>query len=91
MIRDQAFFSNFKIEQRYYNSKSTVIGLFLDGGRVFVDHFVPLKVRTSIGISYKYLTPVGSLNFEYGIKIKRHRYNARRDSFGRFNLTIGSF
>ncbi len=90
-IRDRAYFSNFKIEQRYRLDDSTALGLFFDGGRVFVGHFAPFDVRTSVGLSYKYITPVGSLNFEYGVKLKRQVNDAARESVGRFHLTIGSF
>ena len=67
-------------------------GVFFDAGRVFVDHFKPLDLRTSAGLTFKLLTPVGSLDFDYGIKLKRNMTpTADRESFGRFHLSIGYF
>jgi len=40
----------------------------------------------------KLLTPVGGLNFDYGIKTSRHDdAEGNKESFGRFNLSIGFF
>jgi outer membrane protein insertion porin family len=92
LIEDTAYFVNTKIEPRYYMNDSSIVGLFFDAGRIFVNHFKPVKLRTSVGLSYKVLTPVGTLDFDYGIKIKRERNAAdQEETFGRFQLAIGFF
>jgi outer membrane protein insertion porin family len=92
LIEDTAYFVNTKIEPRYYMNDSSIIGLFFDAGRIFVNHFKPTKLRTSVGLSYKVLTPVGTLDFDYGMKIKRERNAAdQEETFGRFQLAIGFF
>lgn len=92
IIQDKAMFTNVKIEPRYFLDDSIAIGIFLDAGRIFLDSYVPANLRTSIGASLKLLTPVGALNFDYGIKTNRnHDAEGRKDSFGRFNLSIGFF
>lgn len=92
IIRDSAYFTNLKFETRYSVSDTFVFGPFFDAGRVFVDSFKPLDLRTSIGLSLKYVTPVGTLDFDYGVKLKRETHNGlNRESYGRFHLSIGFF
>lgn len=91
-IQDTVTFVNYKFEPRYYINDNVAMGLFFDAGGLYVNQFVPFKVRTAMGLSAKLVTPVGSLDFDYGIKLKR-RSTAQggRESFGRFHLSIGSF
>jgi outer membrane protein insertion porin family len=92
VIKNTAYFAAFKFEPRYNLTDSLQIGVFYDAGRVFVDHFQPLKLRSAVGAGLKFLTPVGSLDFDYGIKLTRHTYpDGKRDSAGRFLLSIGFF
>ncbi|OFZ27129.1 MAG: hypothetical protein A2381_10765 [Bdellovibrionales bacterium RIFOXYB1_FULL_37_110] len=92
VVGDKAFFSNYKIEPRFIVAENIMIGTFFDAGRVYVNSFEPLKVRTAVGLSLKILTPVGTLDFDYGVKLKRESYSGgERDSFGRFHLSIGYF
>ncbi|WP_417337158.1 POTRA domain-containing protein [Halobacteriovorax marinus] len=92
VIRDKAYFANLKFEARYSVTDTFVMGPFLDAGRVFVDKFQPLKLRSAVGLTLKYITPVGSLDFDYGVKTRRFRRDAQgRESFGRFHLSIGFF
>lgn len=91
-VQNTAYFANLKFEPRYYLSDSIGLGLFFDAGRVYVNHFQPLSLRTSVGGSFKFLTPVGSLDFDYGVKVERNRLNdGGREGFGRFHLSIGLF
>ena len=91
-INSKAYLANIKIEPRYYLSDSTLIGLFYDAGRIFVDEFSVNDLRSSYGISFKYVTPIGTLDLDYGIKTLR-----KRDSGGNFevpgnlHLSIGFF
>jgi len=92
LIEDTAYFINTKIEPRYYLNDSSLVGLFFDAGRIYVNHLKPTKLRTAVGVSYKVLTPVGSLDFDYGIKLERLRNAAEQEeTFGRFQLSIGFF
>ncbi len=91
-VTDKVYMSLFKIEPRFYMSDNFILGLFVDGGRLFVDSFQPLDVRSSVGISFKYLTPVGSLDFDYGHKISRSQLpDGTQESPGRLHVSIGFF
>jgi len=92
VVGDKAYFANYKIEPRFMVAENIMVGTFFDAGRVYVNRFDPLKVRTAVGLSLKILTPVGTLDFDYGVKLKRESYSdGERDSFGRFHLSIGYF
>ena len=92
IIRDKAYFVNLKFEARYSINDSLIVGPFLDAGRVFVNHIDMLDLRSSIGITLKYVTPVGTLDFDYGIKTHRMTHSGGlEESFGRFHLSIGFF
>lgn len=92
IIQREAYFTALKFEPRYNLTDAIKIGIFFDAGRVFVDDFQPMKLRTSVGAGLKYVTPVGSLDFDYGFKLQRKTYpDQRRDSVGRFHLSIGFF
>lgn len=91
-IDDKAYFGVFKFEPRYMIDDTKMAALFFDAGRVYVNHFKPLDMRTSAGVSFKLLTPVGSLDFDYGVKLKRkYDTSGGRETFGRFHLSIGFF
>tara|TARA_R110000868_G_scaffold55424_8_gene172380 strand:+ start:46166 stop:49048 length:2883 start_codon:yes stop_codon:yes gene_type:complete len=91
-IQDTVTFINYKFEPRYYFSDLVAMGVFFDAAGIYVNHFTPLDVRTAVGLSAKLVTPVGSLDFDYGVKLRRQRYaSGQRESFGRFHLSIGSF
>jgi len=91
-IQGKAYFVNFKFEPRYYIDDTLVIGPFFDAGRLFVDTIRPADLRTSTGLTLKFLTPVGTLDFDYGVKLNRQDLgNGNRESFGRFHLSIGYF
>jgi outer membrane protein insertion porin family len=91
-VKKTAYFVAFKFEPRYNISDNMQVDVFFDAGRVFVDKFQPLNLRTSVGAGLKFLTPVGSLDFDYGFKLKRLSYPDNvRDATGRFHLSIGFF
>jgi outer membrane protein insertion porin family len=92
IVQREAYFTALKFEPRYNLTDNIKLGIFFDAGRVFVDDFQPMKLRTSVGAGFKYVTPVGSLDFDYGIKLQRKTYpDNSRDSVGRFHLSIGFF
>ncbi len=91
-IDGKAFFTNLKFEPRYFMSDSIVLGAFFDAGRIQINKFRPLDLRTAAGLTFKFLTPVGTLDFDYGVKLRRVRVGPEeRESFGRFHLSIGYF
>lgn len=91
-VNKNAYFVAYKFEPRYFLTDTIQANLFFDAGRVFIDSFKPLKLRSSVGLGIKFITPVGSLDFDYGVKLSRKSYNDnRRDSAGRFHLSIGFF
>jgi outer membrane protein insertion porin family len=68
------------------------LGLFYDAGRVFVDEFNIEDFRSAVGVTFKYITPVGTLDFDYGIKLLRKRDSSGRlESPGRLHVSIGFF
>ncbi len=91
-IRNKAYFINYRLGPRFYLSDDSMLGPFLDAGRVFIDHFQPLKTRLSVGLGVRYLTPVGPLDFDYGFKLHRERrIDGNRERFGQFHISIGIF
>lgn len=91
VVQDEAYFTALKFEPRYNLTDALQLGVFFDAGRVFVREYDPLDLRTSVGAGVKFLTPVGSLDFDYGFKLQRKNPEGRRDSVGRFHLSIGFF
>ena len=91
-VSGQAYFANIKLEPRYHVNDHFMLGPFFDAGNVYIDNFRPNKLHSAAGFSLKYLTPVGSINFDYGMKLKRRVFpNNSREKFGRFHLSIGIF
>ena len=69
-----------------------MLGIFYDAGRIFVNEYDLSSLRSSVGLSFKYLTPVGSLDFDYGIKLLRKRdLDGTLESPGRLHVSIGFF
>ena len=91
-VNDTAYMVNFKFEPRYFINDSMMLGLFYDAGRVFVNSYDLEQLRSSAGLTFKYLTPVGSIDFDYGIKLLRKRdVDGILDSPGRLHVSIGFF
>lgn len=91
-VSNRAYMANLKVEPRYYLTDSSIFGVFYDAGRVFVNEFSQDDLRSSVGISFKYLTPVGSLDFDYGIKLLRKEdSDGNLESPGKVHVSIGFF
>jgi outer membrane protein insertion porin family len=91
-IDDRAYLANFKIEPRYFINDTLMAGVFYDAGRVFVNQVNLGELRDSVGVTFKILTPVGTLDFDYGIKLLRERNkNGSLEDPGRFHVSIGFF
>jgi outer membrane protein insertion porin family len=81
-----------KLEPRYFVTDTFISGVFLDAGRVFVDQLDMGELRSSAGVTFKILTPVGTLDFDYGFKLLRKRNaNGTLEDPGRFHVSIGFF
>lgn len=94
-VTDKVYFVNFKFEPRFYLSDDIILAPFYDAGRVMLDSYSPLDVRSSVGLSFKYVTPVGTLNFDYGFKFNRkiitQSGTETQEDSGRFHLSLGVF
>jgi outer membrane protein insertion porin family len=91
-VQDRAYMANIKIEPRFFINDSVMAGVFLDSGRVFINSFDLGELRQSAGITFKILTPVGTLDFDYGIKLLRKKNaDGTLESPGRFHVSIGFF
>jgi len=92
LVNNTAYYTVFKFEARHYIRDSFIVAPFFDAGRVFVNKFNILDLRASMGLSFKLLTPVGSLDLDFGVKLRRESYpDGTTDQFGRFHLLIGYF
>jgi outer membrane protein insertion porin family len=91
-VQNTALMANIKIEPRFFINDSVMAGVFLDSGRVFMNSFDLGELRQSAGITFKILTPVGTLDFDYGIKLLRKKNaDGTLESPGRFHVSIGFF
>jgi outer membrane protein insertion porin family len=92
IINDKAYMVNIKIEPRFYLSDALMWGIFYDAGRVFLDPNDINNLRSSVGLTFKILTPVGTLDFDYGIKLLRKKdESGNLESPGRLHVSIGFF
>lgn len=91
-VDNRAYMAVVKVEPRFFLSDSSMFGVFYDAGRVFVDNYDTSDLKSSVGFTFKYLTPVGSLDFDYGIKLLRKNDDGDKfDSPGRLHVSIGFF
>ncbi len=91
IISNKAYFNCIKVEPRFLLNDNMMAGPFFDAGRVYYNTYRPSSLRSSIGVTFKLLTPVGSLDFDYGVKTKRNAIDGGAESFGRIHLSVGSF
>ncbi len=60
---------------------------FLDAGNLFVDdRFIGSPfLRAAAGVGFRYVTPIGPVNFDYGFKLNRKS----SESLGQFHFSVG--
>ncbi|MBY0516176.1 MAG: BamA/TamA family outer membrane protein [Bacteriovoracaceae bacterium] len=91
-VQDKAYMANFKLEPRYFINDSLMAGVFFDAGRVYKDSVNLSDLRQSVGVTFKVVTPVGTLDFDYGFKLLRKRdADGNLEAPGRFHVSIGFF
>lgn len=91
VVNDTAYYLNIKLEGRHYLNDNFVIFPFFDAGSIQVNKWVPFQLKSSVGVGFKYLTPMGSLELDFGVKTHREIVNGSRESFGAIELMIGYF
>ena len=71
-----------------FSKQEMSIGIFYDGGRVLIENFeLGDTWRDSVGIGFRYNTPVGPLNLEYAKELDRKE----TEDDGAFHLSVGVF
>ena len=91
-VTNKAYMANLKLEPRYFLNDALMAGVFYDAGRVFVGKMNLGELRESVGVTFKVITPVGTLDFDYGIKLLRKKDpSGRLEDPGRFHVSIGFF
>jgi outer membrane protein insertion porin family len=91
-VQKRAYMANLKVEPRYFINDTMMTGVFFDAGRVYKDQVDIGDLRQSVGVTFKVVTPVGTLDFDYGVKLLRKRLdNGSLESPGRFHVSIGFF
>ncbi len=91
-IQNKAYMANIKVEPRYFINDTLMAGLFFDAGRIYRDSVDFGELRQSAGVTFKIVTPVGTLDFDYGFKLLRKRNpDGTLEAPGRFHVSIGFF
>jgi outer membrane protein insertion porin family len=91
-VDNRAYIGLFKIEPRYLINDSLMAGVFYDAGAVAVNSLDAPNLRDAAGLTFKIITPVGTLDFDYGIKLLRKRTpSGTLEDPGRFHVSIGFF
>jgi outer membrane protein insertion porin family len=85
LIRGVASYVNYRTQLDLPFSGGLKWGPFLDAGNLLVDDYSFGQLRYGTGIGFRYHTPVGPINFDWGFKIKPRL----GESPYQFNFSIG--
>ncbi len=87
-LKTSTHFILLKSEFRFPLSESIGGVIFYDGGYLDIEGLhIEDKYRNAAGLGIRFITPVGPVNAEFGVKLDKHD----TEKFGRFHLSIGSF
>lgn len=91
-VYNSLYFTNIKAEFRYFLTKDLAIVPFIDAGRLYVGRFLDRPMRSSVGVGFRYVTPVGPLEIDFGIKLPRLRAaSGDLESPSQIHFSIGLF
>jgi outer membrane protein assembly factor BamA len=90
VIRGGDFLLNPRIELRIPITKLLHTALFVDSGNLWRDiaNVDPTVLRYTAGSGLRFVTPVGPLAFDYGVKLDRRFYET---DVGAFHFSVGLF
>ncbi len=60
---------NYRTQIDFYPSPQIAVGPFLDAGNLQTDAFSLGNLRFGSGVGFRYITPVGPVNFDWGFKL----------------------
>lgn len=82
---------NYKIELMFPIYRELGGAVFSDIGNLWKEpeSFSIIDLRATVGLGIRYITPIGPLNFDYGIIVNRDK--SRGDPFGAIHFSIGTF
>jgi outer membrane protein assembly complex protein YaeT len=90
LLRTEARSYLFKSELRFPIAGNFGGALFYDGGAVYVLNVdFPHPYRDAVGVAARYVTPVGAVSFEWGVKLNRNP--DRQEDWQQFHFSIGTF
>jgi outer membrane translocation and assembly module TamA len=68
-VSDYLTYINYRTQIDFYPSPQISIGPFLDAGNLQTDAFSLGNLRFGSGVGFRYVTPVGPVNFDWGFKL----------------------
>jgi outer membrane translocation and assembly module TamA len=69
IIRNSLSYLNYRTQVDVPVAGSLKLGLFLDGGNLYVDEASLTGFKYGAGLGLHYVTPVGAINFDWGFKV----------------------
>jgi|GEM_PF-5213903 len=95
VLQENLTLLSFKIEPRFFINETLYLGVFMDIGKLSYNQSVtPLNKGLwshSVGLALKYITPVGPIDIDYGVKLSQREVEGTKDEFGRLYFSVGLF